>query len=302
VAFHDRQNGRERLQIRPFAEQAGSDVLRLDRGDAAVMVGFGDFGRWLVDQRFEGELRDGIQSDKTGIIEMVRRMQPVSADLSTLLMRVHGTLVKWNDERGFGFIQPGTGVEELFVHISAFPRDGVRPCVGELISFEVDLHEPGEKRAVRVMRAGSSSRMPGIAQRRRPMGVRDRPLTGWFGWAGLLVLGVIGYVGYAKLTIRHAPIDARTRTSVAAESPKHVSNRATERPKSASNVAGERPKSISKMAQLPTQTFRCDDRTRCAQMTSCAEATRFIQQCPGTRMDGDGDGVPCESQWCTDAR
>jgi hypothetical protein len=33
-------------------------------------------------------------------------------------------------------------------------------------------------------------------------------------------------------------------------------------------------------------------------MTSCAEATYFLKQCPGTRMDGDGDGEPCESQWC----
>jgi hypothetical protein len=33
-------------------------------------------------------------------------------------------------------------------------------------------------------------------------------------------------------------------------------------------------------------------------MVSCAEATFFIRNCPGTTMDGDNDGVPCESQWC----
>jgi hypothetical protein len=33
-------------------------------------------------------------------------------------------------------------------------------------------------------------------------------------------------------------------------------------------------------------------------MTSCAEATYFLQHCPGTTMDGDNDGVPCERQWC----
>jgi len=43
---------------------------------------------------------------------------------------------------------------------------------------------------------------------------------------------------------------------------------------------------------------RCDGRTRCSQMTSCEEATFFIRNCPGTKMDGDGDGVPCERQWC----
>lgn len=44
--------------------------------------------------------------------------------------------------------------------------------------------------------------------------------------------------------------------------------------------------------------FRCDGRTYCSQMGSCAEATFFIQNCPGTKMDGNGDGVPCEKQWC----
>jgi len=46
------------------------------------------------------------------------------------------------------------------------------------------------------------------------------------------------------------------------------------------------------------QRFTCDGRTRCPQMRSCAEAMYFIQHCPNTKMDGDGDGVPCESQWC----
>jgi hypothetical protein len=44
--------------------------------------------------------------------------------------------------------------------------------------------------------------------------------------------------------------------------------------------------------------FRCDGRTYCSQMTSCAEATFFIRNCPGTKMDGDRNGVPCEKQWC----
>lgn len=44
--------------------------------------------------------------------------------------------------------------------------------------------------------------------------------------------------------------------------------------------------------------YRCDGRTRCSQMTSCDEATFFLRKCPGTQMDGDGDGIPCEQQWC----
>lgn len=48
-----------------------------------------------------------------------------------------------------------------------------------------------------------------------------------------------------------------------------------------------------------TADFRCDGRTHCSQMTSCAEATYFIQHCPNTKMDGNNDGVPCERQWCS---
>jgi endonuclease YncB( thermonuclease family) len=43
---------------------------------------------------------------------------------------------------------------------------------------------------------------------------------------------------------------------------------------------------------------RCDGRTYCSQMTSCAEATWFLKNCPGVKMDGNHDGVPCEQQWC----
>lgn len=48
----------------------------------------------------------------------------------------------------------------------------------------------------------------------------------------------------------------------------------------------------------PGQSFSCDGRTHCTHMRSCEEATFFIRNCPGTKMDGDHDGVPCEAQWC----
>lgn len=46
------------------------------------------------------------------------------------------------------------------------------------------------------------------------------------------------------------------------------------------------------------QQFQCDGRTHCSQMTSCEEAQFFLDNCPGTAMDGDNDGIPCEKQWC----
>jgi hypothetical protein len=44
--------------------------------------------------------------------------------------------------------------------------------------------------------------------------------------------------------------------------------------------------------------YSCDGRVYCSQMHSCEEATWVLQHCPGVKMDGEGDGVPCERQWC----
>ncbi|MGJ7573609.1 excalibur calcium-binding domain-containing protein [Variovorax sp. RB2P76] len=50
--------------------------------------------------------------------------------------------------------------------------------------------------------------------------------------------------------------------------------------------------------QQPSAAFTCDGRKHCSQMTSCQEATYFLKNCPGVKMDGNNDGVPCEQQWC----
>jgi endonuclease YncB( thermonuclease family) len=64
--------------------------------------------------------------------------------------------------------------------------------------------------------------------------------------------------------------------------------------------AAKAPGTPAVLTALPT--FRCDGRTRCSQMSSCAEATFFLKNCPGAQMDGNHDGVPCERQWCRPAR
>lgn len=41
--------------------------------------------------------------------------------------------------------------------------------------------------------------------------------------------------------------------------------------------------------------FTCVGKTTCRQMTSCAEAQFYFNSCGVSRLDGDKDGVPCES-------
>jgi uncharacterized membrane protein YsdA (DUF1294 family)/cold shock CspA family protein len=65
-------------------------------------------------------------------------------------MRFEGTLTTWHDDRGFGFIAPTQGGEEIFVHIKAFgPRNG-RPQLNQAVSFEVEMGPTGKKRAAKV--------------------------------------------------------------------------------------------------------------------------------------------------------
>lgn len=60
-----------------------------------------------------------------------------------------------------------------------------------------------------------------------------------------------------------------------------------------------RPVSATTAREPLTTSFKCDGRTHCSQMTSCAESRYFLAHCPGVKMDGDGNGIPCERQWCS---
>src|SRR5688572_26646424 len=65
-------------------------------------------------------------------------------------MRFKGTLKSWNDERGFGFLEPSQGGEDIFVHVKALRLRMGRPQVGQILSFEVELGPQGKKRAKNV--------------------------------------------------------------------------------------------------------------------------------------------------------
>ena len=49
-----------------------------------------------------------------------------------------GTIKWFNSEKGFGFIQPETGGKDVFVHISAVERAGMRSLSdGQKISYDI---------------------------------------------------------------------------------------------------------------------------------------------------------------------
>ncbi|MCI29853.1 glycine-rich protein 2-like, partial [Trifolium medium] len=60
--------------------------------------------------------------------------------------------VKWfNDQKGFGFITPDDGSEELFVHQSQIQTDGFRSLAeGESVEYQIESDNDGRSKAVNV--------------------------------------------------------------------------------------------------------------------------------------------------------
>ncbi len=207
------------------------------------------------------------------------------------MMRTHGTLTRWNDDRGFGFITPPNHGADIFVHISAFPRDGVRPSVNELVSFEVEAAADGKRRAVRIMRPGQrAAGRPARAQEQSNR--KGQGLGAIFSLAAIVAAGMYAYTLYRERAAPTAPVSAFAETQTTpAPAPRPAPMPAL--------VSVPAPSPEPALLPRPASSdFSCDGRTMCSQMKSCAEARYFIRYCPNTRMDGDSDGEPCESQWC----
>ncbi|MCP5422463.1 MAG: cold shock domain-containing protein [Chromatiaceae bacterium] len=180
---------------------------------------------------------------------------------------MRGKLNRWNDGRGFGFISPEGGGPDVFVHVSALKNMARRPLVGDEITFELDLDNKGKKRAVNASIVGVSSIR---ADTKKPRKKRIEQSRGIFGklFTVIFVLGagaaVISMLGEKTISMP--------------------------------NASG--PLGWSSMERAERANFSCAGKTRCAEMSSCKEALFYLTNCPGVKIDGDGDGVPCEDQWC----
>ena len=108
-----------------------------------------------------------------------------------------------------------------------------------------------------------------------------------------------GHTVYSKTACKskndsQSIIDIPSAPKVPAKLPNDIA--LTESPSQTNEVIT--PPNNEVIKSLSSGNDKCDGRTYCSQMTSCEEATFFINNCPDTKMDGDMDGVPCEKQWC----
>ncbi len=60
-------------------------------------------------------------------------------------MAMTGTVKFFNAERGYGFIKPDDGGRDVFVHVTAVERAGLKSLTeGQRISFEVEPDKKGK--------------------------------------------------------------------------------------------------------------------------------------------------------------
>ena len=231
-------------------------------------------------------------------------------------MRYQGRIASWNEARGFGFITPeqegteqtanGSRSAGLFVHVTALQSDGRVPEPGERVTYLIGSGQDGKPRALQVF-------------------FPDRPLT-------LADAGPSAASFSAPSAARSATPSATPSWRAASQPPRPSSTRERSNPYrrrksswrgklipllvlaglfsiysrfSAESMAplptpsvSSGGSSFSEVSSQPAQRYQCDGRQHCSQMTSCEEATWFLQNCPNTKMDGEGDGIPCENQWC----
>ncbi|MEM6230624.1 excalibur calcium-binding domain-containing protein [Shewanella scandinavica] len=210
-----------------------------------------------------------------------------------------GVLVRWNDEKGFGFIQPEkNAAQDVFIHISVLKKMARKPIVGDSILYQTEVQNDGKRKAViasiegvAVIAASATPRSHSHVQSRnenfnfnnKNKAHYHSPRKSSFNTIiPLLIIVAIVIFGFKQYQeFNEAPaID--------------------EVPVLTNEDIQPIPMYETKVRTQATPRFQCEaGKTHCSHMSSCAEATFYIQHCPNTQMDGDDDGIPCERQWCS---
>ena len=189
-----------------------------------------------------------------------------------------GKITQWHDDKGYGFIQIDNSSQKVFCHISNFVQKQPRPTQGKNVSFDVVADEKGKTSAkgIRYLdRPAHQEFVPPIRHKRKNAGNKYQKNTKSLCdlVSGILCLIFVGLIGYQVYQFAAAKL-----------TPKQENN----------------PQPINTSIPLNNTQYRCDGRKHCSQMKSCEEAKWFLRNCADTQIDGDGDGIPCESSLCSE--
>ena len=239
-----------------------------------------------------------------------------------------GKVKNYQAERGFGFIQVDGESRDLFFHIKDMPNRNIQPQIGEKLKFRI-VEEKGKFKADNIVRLDLKAELlhQGTGSPARELNraaPRDQAGSGkakYITLIGLVIIAVLAAVTYGKYRDYQAQKQQKAQ-QLMLEQQRIIEEQRQAQGKLPDQVLTEqgrknlasRPEQIQ-AGRLPLRApaeqenarpaaasnqapvFKCDGRTHCSQMRSYEEAVFFIRNCPGTKMDGNHDGVPCEHQF-----
>lgn len=180
-----------------------------------------------------------------------------------------GKLKHWNEEKGFGFIATDNALQGLFIHISALRKMSRRPIIGDMITFQIHIDNNGKKRAINAEIQGVSV----VALKQNKNKYHKKTKNNNNGVLDIIIFVVMIVIG---LSVFSGYFESSSAINNVIKAPiKSLSTRATS-----------------------SESYHCEGKIYCSEMSSCEEATFYLRHCPNTKIDGDRDGVPCERQWC----
>jgi len=74
-------------------------------------------------------------------------------------MKFQGKVTNWNDDKGFGFVEPNGGGVRAFVHIKAFTPRSRRPVNGEVITYELICENNNRYKATNIKFARDNNKV-----------------------------------------------------------------------------------------------------------------------------------------------
>lgn len=80
-------------------------------------------------------------------------------------MRYQGRITTWKDDKGFGFITPNGGGDQVFLHIRSFSNRQRRPAGNEFVTYELNFDTKGRAQANAVAFVGEKPKQPAPASR-----------------------------------------------------------------------------------------------------------------------------------------
>jgi uncharacterized membrane protein YsdA (DUF1294 family)/cold shock CspA family protein len=69
-------------------------------------------------------------------------------------MQIKGKIVSWNDDKGFGFVEPCLGGRKIFLHVKALSNRSLRPKIGQLVTYRESTDARGRPCAADALLAG----------------------------------------------------------------------------------------------------------------------------------------------------